>query len=739
MRARTVVASAMATLACCASRGVAQGTPTARSLTSFPSDSALAHYLRAITTDDCAGERTVEITPPTPGESGSGDALRFVGTITQSSGEALAGASVFIEKIGAGAITDPHGSYSLQLPAARVGSRDSLTISVRLIGFREQNLSVPVRRRYVVHADFVLCPHPVRLGEVVVTGAGTADEADFAGTPAKALQRSITNTQEASVDEGDIVKLAGDYLVTLRRGRLFTIRAGGHALEPISSTDAFGPGIDPRWTWYDELIVWRDRVVVVGYSYERGGTEIGVFRLDRAGRLQHRATYQLRSYDYYSERNYASRLIGSKLLFYAPLYAPMGEEHPLAMLPAMRKWTGMDDSARWERTATVQHIYRPARRWSAGTGVALHTVTACDLAAEELTCEATVVIAPPDRVFYVSATAAYVWTSGFPHRARATSAPRDSATADSTASMLFRIPLDGSAPSALGVEGAPVDQFSLLESDDGHLNVMLRSGSRGDAMWHAEWSRGDAALFRVPLASFNDGSRAAPVWCYRPIPTPGGYAMQNRFVGDHLLYGTGNGWLDRRTASATLFVVPWRGGDVSEIPLAHSIDRIEVVGRDAVVVGTSGDTLHFSGIRLGNQPRVVQHYALAGSQGELRSHGFFYRADGPNAGVIGLPVRAPGRPGWEHIVDGSASVLLLRSDGETFGELGRLWAGTPSNQNDACRASCVDWYGNARPIFLGDRVLALLGYELVEGRIRGGRIDEWRRVNFTPRGNLVAR
>jgi hypothetical protein len=53
-----------------------------------------------------------------------------------------------------------------------------------------------------------------------------------------------------------------------------------------------------------------------------------------------------------------------------------------------------------------------------------------------------------------------------------------------------------------------------------------------------------------------------------------------------------------------------------------------------------------------------------------------------------------------------------------FAELGDL-ASAPAGrqQDDACKASCVDWYGNARPIFLGQRVLALMGYELVEGRL----------------------
>ena len=56
-----------------------------------------------------------------------------------------------------------------------------------------------------------------------------------------------------------------------------------------------------------------DTIVVIGFSYARGGTEVGLFDIDRAGKLAHRATYHLRSNDYYSSRNYASRLVGSKL------------------------------------------------------------------------------------------------------------------------------------------------------------------------------------------------------------------------------------------------------------------------------------------------------------------------------------------------------------------------------------------------------------------------------------------
>jgi hypothetical protein len=81
-------------------------------------------------------------------------------------------------------------------------------------------------------------------------------------------------------------------------------------------------------------------------------------------------------------------------------------------------------------------------------------------------------------------------------------------------------------------------------------------------------------------------------------------------------------------------------------------------------------------------------------------------------------------------------VLFLRDRDLDFRPLGALQAG-PWTGDDACRASCVDWYGNARPLFVGDRVFALLGYELVEGRLQaaGGveRFGEIRRVGFAPR------
>src|SRR3989440_9621324 len=237
------------------------------------------------------------------------------------------------------------------------------------------------------------------------TGLAQASEAT------KSKDESITNTQHADVDEGGIVKLHGDHLVVLRRGRLFTVAIGDNSLKPISTVDAFGPDIEPSGTWYDEMLVSDDTVVVIGYSYARGGTEVGLFNIDHSGNLSYRSTYHLRSNDYYSSRNYASRLIGSKLIFYSPLYLnPYGDD-PYAQFPAVRKWHKGATAGEFQRIVSATHVYIPEKRPNTSYGLALHTVTVCDLGNDDFKCDATAVLGAPGRVFYVSPESVYVWTT----------------------------------------------------------------------------------------------------------------------------------------------------------------------------------------------------------------------------------------------------------------------------------------------------------------------------------------
>jgi hypothetical protein len=122
----------------------------------------------------------------------------------------------------------------------------------------------------------------------------------------------------------------------------------------------------------------------------------------------------------------------------------------------------------------------------------------------------------------------------------------------------------------------------------------------------------------------------------------------------------------------------------------------------------------------------------------VRSHGFVDKAEGPDSGLLGLPISGSGRPGYRHLIDGSASVLFLRNDMLRLKEIGALDSQAKGSVNDGCQASCVDWYGNARPLFLRGRIFALLGYEIVEGTLTEGQVREARRVNYAPQHRRLA-
>ncbi|HEX8222394.1 MAG TPA: beta-propeller domain-containing protein [Allosphingosinicella sp.] len=547
---------------------------------------------------------------------------------------------------------------------------------------------------------------------------------------AAAGEPSITNNQEANVDEGDIVKVSGQHLVILRRGRLFTVSLADGRMRPVSSIDAFPPGVSGRGDWYDEMLISGDRIVVVGYSYARGGTEINRFRIDPAGRLRFEDAWHLKSNDYYSSRNYASRLIGDRLIFYTPLYLNWDRD-PLQALPGIRRWRGEGRGA-FRRIAPARSVYiAPVMRDSSDAEIdTVHSVTSCDLAAAELDCSAVAVLGPSSRTFYVSPQAVYLWVSD---------AWDDEARRRGPDAWLYRLPFGRERPSAVGARGAPVDQFSFREDGgEGVLNVLLRGESGGDSMFSPEVAGRGVALARVRFSDFGDGSRELRRSRYRVLPDPGAnaWSFQNRFAGHHVLY-SGGAYGEAR-AGAKLFVAPLRGGAVRELNVPHSVSRLDLLGTDAIAVGESRRGLGFSTVELtGPGPRLGDDFTLPGAaEGESRSHAFFFSPDRDSpdgaSGTLGLPVARQADPKLARFFGSSAAMLFLRREQRRLAHAGELDAETRGVADDNCQASCVDWYGNARPIFLGGRTFALLGYELVEGELRRGRIREVARISFAP-------
>lgn len=535
---------------------------------------------------------------------------------------------------------------------------------------------------------------------------------------------SITNVQEQGVDEGGIVKTHGDHLVVLRRGRLFSVHLGADALRPVSYVDVTPhPGHD---AWYDEMLIHGDTIVVVGFSYRVRATEIGLFHIDDQGTLSYRDTWFLSSSDYYSARNYASRLIGDQLVFYMPHY--LGTKAAPDDMPRVARWKGGDRRTRkhadWARLIEHAEIIPPLER---GEHSVLHSLVTCDLGEATLGCRARGMLGGQSRSFYMSSQAMYVWTGSYGGR-----------PGIAPPAVLYRLPLRDGPIGAVHVQGMPLDQFSFDETTDGHLAVLLSTEVDGDAMWGAERPAGDLGLLRLPLAMLEQRGEKAPVTAYRDLPDAGpeSYALHDRFVGDVLLYGGGNGWGHAsRVRSGSLLHVHHHTdpeGRTHTFELPHGVDRIEALGRDGLVVGSDGGNLHFTSLALGPQPAVASHFVQPEvSQGELRSHGFFFKPSGEGEGLLGLPVRSWNAPGFEHLWRGSAGITFLRVEDLRLSALGQLASGSLAGMRDACITSCVDWYGNARPIFYRGRVFALLGYELVEGEIADGTLRERQRTDLT--------
>ena len=361
----------------------------------------------------------------------------------------------------------------------------------------------------------------------------------------------------------------------------------------------------------------------------------------------------------------------------------------------------------------------------------LHTVVSCDLESKDFTCEAKAIAGPYARNFYVSPDSVYIWVSEYNYY--------EDHDPNKPNAYVYKMSLDLSDAGVVRAYGTPFDQFSFKQGDDGYLNVLVQEVGLGDAMWNPEYSDSEIALVRFPLDDFTDMPTALdPEEDYRSLPSATGYTFQNRFVGDYLLYGSGSGWYDE-VAESTIYMVNYKKDDpVKEIDLENSIDRIDLFdANNAVVVGGSGENLLFNWIRLSednSDPELLDTYSLSNAtQGETRSHGFFYS---PAEEILGLPVRIAGSQGYEQLYSDSCEVVYLKVnwDDNKLNDLGTLKSSIKeegfSDLDDDCQYSCVDWYGNARPIFIDDRIFGLMGYELVEGEVKEDKIEEVTRTDY---------
>jgi hypothetical protein len=205
-------------------------------------------------------------------------------------------------------------------------------------------------------------------------------------------------------------------------------------------------------------------------------------------------------------------------------------------------------------------------------------------------------------------------------------------------------------------------------------------------------------------------------------------------VGDYALFSTTSGSESRRWRRGPIAplaprLYAYRASDqrLFELHTDRAIERIEPLGRNALVVGRDGASLQLTPIALDSAlPEPYAPLLLPNrAQGESRSHGFFFNPSGAREGVFGIATTSTASDGEGM---GSSDVSFFRLRNLALSSIGTVSA-HPSRDN-RCSTSRYDWYRNTRPIFWGSRVFALMGDELVEAALSERSLTERSRVDY---------
>ena len=567
------------------------------------------------------------------------------------------------------------------------------------------------------------------LEEVVTTGVRASKN------------NSITNNQEAGVDEGDIVKAFDRFLVVLMHGRLFSIDTG-HDTGKLTLVDRVDTYDDPKTeSWIDEILIFKDTLLVTGYSYETGSSNISLYKIHADGHFNFLARYFIESDDYFDWSNYATRIVDGRLVIYTPFDLASYSADEIMSLPRIRRFTEKERFSEWQPLFNVQDVYRPIQPAVYPT---LHVMSACPIdPGAELRCQSKGIVGPSQHAMYVAPDHAYLWLTTDSDELEVSedkdcSPERSTMGERSVPSAVFRMTVSSGALAAAHAEGWPADQFSM-EEKPAHLWALVRRPPLTCEVTDDEGNEYmPMALMQIPDEEFSTRPSKLRASDLNEVPLLRDYwNQQTRFADRHVLYGT-SAWYHDDTTPNELIVVPLRDPRwAKKLSLNHGIDRLELFGGNAVVFGQQPDeALAVSSVRLASRAQVVDTQVMPGIvESEGRSHAFNSITGDDGSGMFGLPTydsAAAEKTGWSEV---ATEVRFFTASRDLKLSPADLLSGKPEDEVTVdgyeCAVSCYDWYGNSRPIFFRDRVFALIGAELIEGSMSGGRVAESARVNLT--------
>ena len=213
-------------------------------------------------------------------------------------------------------------------------------------------------------------------------------------------------------------------------------------------------------------------------------------------------------------------------------------------------------------------------------------------------------------------------------------------------------------------------------------------------------------------------------------PLPGEYMHRMRFTKDNLIY---NSYIND---DAVVYVVDLESHLPSgPLPVPHQVDRLDRVRQNAVLIGHAEDSddLNLSWLDLAAAPVVTDTLKFPNRvEAEGRAQALNMRVEENGEALLGLPTIALDASGdWDE--EDATDISFTRVS--NFGQLTDLGPakGDPSgiDPDYRCETSCVDWYGNARPFFIGDRIFALIASELIELQETSTGLIERSRVNLS--------
>ncbi len=600
----------------------------------------------------------------------------------------------------------------------------------------------------------------------------TASKASDAGSGANP---EITNNQIRGVDEGDIVKQVGNHLVILQDGRLFItdLMPGG---EPGLALDerANVYRSDREDTWYDELLVAGRTLLVTGYSYREDATEFTVLRLNEDATVTRQATFYLASEDYYDTDNYATRMIDGKLVIHTPIYIYGQGWWDAFDPPKIREWQQeSEDGDRIDRRDLGEPLFRAEDIWMPVQRVSdpvIHTVTVCDISGASDTsapaCTSNAIIGTEDYEFLVTREAFWLWMApGYGETYVDDPAEMDDDRMDVLCEgdlrptyeqvaegALIQLPIDGGKPRATGVRGKPQNQFSM-DMEGGEFRALLDWTAADCPRWYGK-ENAELSYFSTPLDGLSGTISSTPASAYVDVPSPKGPAYEARFTPDYLVYGGRSSWGDYPPSpeqtdardSGQVVVLPTADPRAPQfIDIPHGVIRTERAGPYMALTGYRDVTgLNISLIDLRESPRLGGTIMLGGRyESENRSHAFNSSIEEDGTGLIGIPTvrnEEEGGRWWFWSDTSDMTYLTVRANASlTLAGTLRANADSVEEADYECEVSCIDWYGNARPIFTGGRNLALVNSEIIEGEMVDGRMRELRRLNILtpPRRNVA--